>query len=169
MANYLIMKKCSICQQADAVMVITTIDKDGKTTELALCQECAAKRGVGEIKKIKLSVQEILAELQEKVSEDDYQLICNSCGMSYADFRKSGRLGCENCYSAFASKLELVIKRIHNATQHVGKTVTDSRKKITELFEIKKLRVRLQNAIAKEDYEQAAKIRDAISKLRQNK
>ncbi|MCX8014458.1 MAG: UvrB/UvrC motif-containing protein [candidate division WOR-3 bacterium] len=163
------MKKCSICQKAAAVVVITTIDKDGKTMELALCQECAAKKGVGEIKKIKLSVQEILAELQEKVSEDDYNLICDSCGMSYADFRKKGRLGCANCYQAFAAKLETVIKRSHNATQHIGKTTTGGRKRVSELFEIKKLRASLQNAIAKEDYELAAKIRDEISKLRHQK
>jgi protein arginine kinase activator len=160
------MKKCSICHKEEVSVVITTIDKDGMVLELALCKECAAKKGVGEIKKTKLSAQEILAELQEKVTEEDHNLICTNCGLSYADFRRQGRLGCEHCYESFANKLEPIIKRIHGATQHVGKGITNSRKKISERFEIRKLRVTLQNAIQKEDYEKAARIRDKIRKMR---
>jgi protein arginine kinase activator len=161
------MKKCSLCQKEEVTVVITTIDKDGHVLELALCKECAAKKGVGEIKKAKLNVQEILAELQEKISEEDHNLICTNCGLSFADFRRQGRLGCEHCYESFGSKLEPIIKRIHNATQHMGKSITEGKKKIAERFEIKKLRLTLQSAITKEDYEKAAQIRDQIRKMRQ--
>jgi protein arginine kinase activator len=161
------MKKCSLCEKQEVTVVITTIDKDGQVLELALCKECAAKKGVGEIKKTKLSAQEILTELQEKISEEDHHLICTNCGLSYADFRRQGRLGCEDCYESFASKLEPIIKRIHGTTQHAGKTITNSKKKITQQFEIRKLRLTLQNAIEKEDYEKAANIRDQIRKIRQ--
>jgi protein arginine kinase activator len=161
------MKECSICKKPEVMIVITTIDKDGNTIELALCNECAAKKGVGEIKKAKLSAQEILAELQDKISEEDQNLICTNCGMSYADFRGQGRLGCENCYVSFASKLEPIMKRIHGTTRHMGKTTTGSNKRVAVRFEIKKLRTVLENAITKEDYEKAAQIRDRIKKMRQ--
>jgi protein arginine kinase activator len=161
------MKKCSLCNKEDATVVITTIDKDGKVLELALCKECASKKGVGEIKKANLSPYEILAELQEKISEEDHKLICTGCGLSFADFRRHGRLGCPTCYESFAAKLEPIIKRIHGATQHAGKETTKNKKKITERYEIKKLRTGLNHAIEKENYEQAAKIRDQIRKLRQ--
>ncbi len=160
------MKKCSLCHKEEVVVVITTIDKDGKVVELSLCQDCAAKKGVGEIKKGKLNAQAILAELQDKITEEDHNLICINCGLSFADFRRYGRLGCEHCYESFQGRLQPIIKSIHNATQHMGKNVTEGKKKIAEKFEIKKLRVTLQNAITKEDYEKAAKIRDQIRKIR---
>jgi protein arginine kinase activator len=161
------MKKCSLCQKEEVTVIITTIDKDGMVVELSLCKECAAKKGVGEIKKTKLSAQEILAELQEKISEQDNNLICTNCGLSFADFRRQGRLGCEQCYQSFITKLEPIIKRIHNATQHTGKSITNDRKKIAERFEIRKLRLTLNNAIQKEDFEKAARIRDQIKKMQQ--
>ena len=161
------MKKCSICQKPEVAVVISTIDKDGTIIELSLCQECAEKKGITEIKKSKLSVQEILNELQEKISEQDNNLLCTNCGLSFADFRRRGRLGCEHCYQSFAEKLEPIIKRIHNATQHTGKVITEGRKKISEKFEIRKLRTILANAIQKEDFERAARIRDQIKKIRQ--
>lgn len=162
------MKECSICKKPEVSIIITTIDKDGNTIELALCKECATKKGVGEIKKVKLTAQEILTELQEKISEEDHNLICPGCGMSYADFRRQGRLGCEHCYETFDKKLETIMKRIHGTTQHMGKTITNSKKTIADRFQIKKLRSVLQNAISKEDYEKAAQIRDQIRKLKQD-
>lgn len=161
------MKKCSICQKQEVFVTISTIDKDGMIVELSLCKECAEKKGVGEIKKVKLSAQEILTELQEKITEQDNDLICTNCGLSFADFRRRGRLGCEQCYVSFASKLEPIIKRIHNSTQHTGKTITTGRKKISEKFEIKKLKIILESAIQKEDFEKAARIRDQIKKIQQ--
>ena len=160
------MKKCNLCHKEEITVVITTIDKDGKVIELSLCQECAEKKGVGEIKKTKLNTQAILAELQEKISDEDHNLICINCGLSFADFRRHGRLGCEQCYESFHSRLQPIIKSIHNATQHMGKNVTEGKKKIAEKFEIKKMRMTLQSAITKEDYEKAAKIRDQIRKIR---
>ncbi len=160
------MKKCSLCHKEEITIVMTVIDKDGQVIELSLCKECAAKKGVGEIKKAKLNTEAILAELQEKISEEDHSLICINCGLSFADFRRQGRLGCEQCYESFASRLQPIIKRLHNATQHMGKGITEGKKKMTERFEIKKLRLTLQNAITKEDYEKAAKIRDQIRKMR---
>lgn len=160
-------KYCSLCHKPEVAIIISTIDKDGKVLDLALCKECAEKKGVTEIKKMKLTVQEILSELQEKISDEDHNLICNGCGLTYAQFRKQARLGCEHCYESFAPKLDLLIKRIHGTTQHTGKTITHNRKRIADYFELKKLRNSLKSAIQKEDYETAAQIRDAIKKMRQ--
>ncbi|MEO0074953.1 MAG: UvrB/UvrC motif-containing protein [candidate division WOR-3 bacterium] len=162
------MKHCSLCQKPEVTIIITTIDKDGKVCELALCKECAEKKGVGEIKKSFLPPQVILSELQEKITNDDYQLTCPACGISYADFRKHGRLGCENCYLAFSEKLEVLIKRLHGTTSHIGKSVTPSKKLVADRFEIKKLQLSLKKAIQEEDYERAAAIRDQIRQIRQN-
>jgi protein arginine kinase activator len=161
------MQQCSICHKSEVNIIITTIDKDGKVSELALCKECAAKKGVGEIKKTMVAPQEILAELHDKISADDHKLICPNCGLSYANFRKQGRLGCESCYDVFGTKLEAVIRRIHGTTTHTGKNITNSKKKISEKFIIKNLTHTMKTAIASEDYEKAASLRDQIRKIKQ--
>lgn len=160
-------KYCSVCQKPEVSIIVTTIDKDGKVVELALCQDCADHKGLGTIKKTFITPQNILAELQDKIATEDHVLICKDCGLTYANFRKHGRIGCEHCYQAFGAKLAAVIRRIHGTTIHTGKTVTDSKKKITEHFLIKSLRAMMKNAITNEDYEHAAAIRDKIQKIKQ--
>lgn len=160
-------KQCSLCQNNEVSIVITTIDKDGKVLELSLCQVCADKKGVGKLNKTIVAPQEILAELRDKIPSEDHHIVCSDCGLSYANFRKHGRLGCEHCYDAFGTKLEAIIKQIHGTTTHTGKAITNGKKKITERFIIKNLRTIMKNAIKNEDYERAAAVRDKIYKMKQ--
>ncbi len=46
---------------------------------------------------------------------------CPRCGFSQADFKKSGRLGCPECYATFAEGLAGLLKTMHKGTRHVGK------------------------------------------------
>ena len=58
-----------------------------------------------------------------------------------------------------------ILKRIHGSTQHYGK----SPKKIVKIVKAKNefdaLKEKLQKAIQKEDFEEAAKLRDKIREL----
>ena len=49
------------------------------------------------------------------------ELKCPRCGFTQADFKKSGRLGCPECYKTFAEGLEGLLKTMHKGTRHVGK------------------------------------------------
>lgn len=158
------MKICDNCQKNEASITITRVDKDGKSVEMHLCSSCATKKGIGEAVKPHVSVIEILSELKEKIKEEDRKLVCPKCGISYADFKRFGRLGCENCYEAFTERLLPLINRIHGSTQHIGRKPTTNRKDAKMKFEVKKLREELRQAISAEDYEKAARIRDRIKR-----
>jgi len=71
------------------------------------------------------------------------------------------RLGCEECYIAFAERLLPVLKRVHNATRHTGHVPPSGRDSARD-FELQRLRRELKQAIHNEDYERAAAVRDRI-------
>ena len=148
------MKVCDICQKNEASITITRVDKDGKSSEMHLCSKCAMHKGIGDAVKPHVSVIEILAELKDKIKDEDRNLVCPKCGITYADFKRFGRLGCETCYTAFAERLLPLIKRIHGSNKHIGRKPT--------------LRDELSHAIAAEDYEKAARIRDSIKKTEED-
>ncbi len=156
------MKKCDLCGKNEAVMKVRQVDKDGNVTELNICAECAHKRGFSEVEKINMSVAEVLAEMKKKVAEEDRYLVCPGCGMSFAEFKRLGRLGCAECYTSFGPRLESLIRRIQGAVQHIGKTTKVGRKKAQVRMNVQRLNEELKNAIQAEDYEKAAKLRDQL-------
>ncbi len=95
------------------------------------------------------------------------ELKCPHCGFTQADFKKAGRLGCSECYTAFAEGLEGLLKSMHKGPKHVGK-VPQSLRQIHDFAErVKSLQKRLEKAISDEDFEQAARCRDEINQLKQ--
>jgi len=155
---------CQRCQQAKATVHIT--DTVPEKRERHLCEQCAEKEGV--IVKHHHTTNEILQQfIKQKAglsAADD--LACPRCGLTFKDFQQKGQLGCPEDYAAFRSVLMPLIERAHEgATQHVGKvppTVEDTVRKQTGLM---RLRRELQDAIEQENYEVAARVRDAIRAL----
>jgi protein arginine kinase activator len=156
------MKECDLCGKGEATMKVSQLDKDGKVTEITVCAECARQRGFTEVAKLKAGVAEIIAELKTRVDEGDSKLICGNCGLSYAEFKQQGRLGCADCYVSFHDQLVPLIRRIHGAVQHVGRTASGGRKQAQVKMNVQKLRDALSGAIQDEDYEKAAALRDQL-------
>ncbi len=46
---------------------------------------------------------------------------CEDCGLTYAQFRENGLLGCPACYRCFGEPLENILQEIHGCTRHGGK------------------------------------------------
>jgi protein arginine kinase activator len=158
------MKPCDLCSKNEATMKVSQLDKDGKVTDIAVCAECARRRGFTEVEKLKAGVAEIIAELKTRVDEGDSKLVCRNCGMSYAEFKRQARLGCAECYVSFHDELLPLIRRIHDAVQHVGRTASGGRKQAQVKMNVQKLREALTGAIQAEDYEKAAALRDQLRK-----
>jgi protein arginine kinase activator len=158
------MKQCDLCGKADAEMKVSQLDKDGKVTELEVCAGCARKRGFSEVEKLKMNVAEIIQDLKSRVADDDVKLVCPRCSMTYAEFKRAGRLGCAQCYTAFHDQLQPLVRRIHGSAQHVGKTTHTGRKQAQVKMNVQKLRDALSAAIHQEDYEKAAGLRDQLRK-----
>jgi len=158
------MKACDLCGKGEATMKVSQLDKDGKVTEMSICAECARQRGFTEVEKLKANSAEIITELKTRIDEGDSKLVCPSCGLSYAEFKRQGRLGCADCYVSFHDQLVPLIRRIHDAVQHVGRTASGGRKQAQMKMNAQKLREALSGAIQDEDYEKAAALRDQLRK-----
>jgi len=153
---------CDSCRQRSAELNVTEVDKHGKSVTVHLCAECARARGVTAPGAAKIAVAEVLLELKNKIRDADRKLVCPNCRLTYADFQATSLLGCAECYNAFVERLVPVIKRIHSAVKHTGRTPAADRGTATRSFEIQRLRRDLHAAIEAENYEQAAAVRDRI-------
>ncbi len=91
---------------------------------------------------------------------------CENCGSTFARFRKTGLLGCPDCYESFARQLESVISRSQNgANAHVGR-VPDQSSDLVDLQALRRSLIEeLDRAVASEQYERAASLRDRLNTL----
>ena len=156
---------CNICAKNQATVHLTEIIDD-QITELHLCEECAQKKGAQMESHFGLS--DLLAGLADlgtqfsKTKTEAVKLKCPKCGLTYEDFKKVGRLGCGECYNTFKEALVPLLKRIHGSTQHYGKSPKRAAKVVKAKNDLDTLKEKLQKAIQKEDFEEAAKLRDKI-------
>ncbi len=94
---------------------------------------------------------------------------CPSCGMAWTDFQNNGLLGCATCYEHFSDYMPELLRRLHGATRHVGKTPVQEEIPSAEKSRIDTLRDALQTAVAEEDFEKACRLRDEIRDLEKEK
>ncbi|MDA7857885.1 UvrB/UvrC motif-containing protein [bacterium] len=166
---------CDICEKRAATVHLTQI-LNNSMTKLHLCEECAGKKGIEFPSLDQMSpakpyfdLNSLLKGLNDfeipyTIEEPALSKKCPNCNTTYNDFKELGRLGCCECYSTFNRKLMPLLKKLHNSVKHGGKSpVTVTREGGRR--EILKLRQDLEEAIEKEEYEKAAKIRDKIKKL----
>jgi protein arginine kinase activator len=108
----------------------------------------------------------------ERVLPEETAVQCPVCGYQFTLFKQTGRLGCPKCYESFASLLEPVIEGIHGKVRQVEGPPGEGTVKRTKRADregnpkIAELRARLEEAVAKEQFEEAARLRDAIKKLK---
>jgi protein arginine kinase activator len=158
---------CDICGKNQATVHLTEIIDD-QMTELHLCEECARQKSAQMEQQFGLSgLLAGLAEFEKPLAKEKELVTvkCASCGLSYADFKKIGRLGCGECYSAFKKYLGPLLKRIHGSSMHVGKSPLKVTKLSKKEIGMQDLRTKLQLAIETEEFEEAARIRDQIKEL----
>ena len=160
---------CELCKQSQATVHLTEIVND-QTAELHLCEACANQKGAQVESHFGLS--ELLGgladfgkavELEAEVSKET----CTNCGMTYEEFRKVGRLGCSECYTAFKRGVGTLLKRIHGSPIHLGKSPARLVKPAKAKTELAELRRKLEVAIEEEKFEDAARLRDQIRRLEQ--
>ncbi|MFA4991972.1 MAG: UvrB/UvrC motif-containing protein [Candidatus Omnitrophota bacterium] len=156
---------CDICSKNQATVHLTEIIDD-QITEMHLCEECAQKKGAQMESHFGLS--DLLAGLADlgtqfnSKTKSEAKIKCPKCGLTYEDFRKVGRLGCGECYSAFKDSLVPLLKRIHGSIQHYGKSPKKAVKVTKVKNELQELKDRLQKAVQNEEFEEAARLRDRI-------
>lgn len=155
---------CEICGKNQATVHLTEIIDD-KMTELHLCEECARKKGAQ--MEHHFGLADLLAGLADFGTDleasGESGIKCPNCGITFEDFKRKGRLGCNQCYETFKNSLAPLLKRIHGSLQHIGKAPKIAAKaQLKQTPQIQELRQKLQRAIAAEEFEEAARLRDQI-------
>ena len=160
------MKQCSVC--AKPAVYHVTVLKEGDVKELHFCeQHFHDYMNKPETSSPEESFIESLlpdSELDQELAEADQER-CPNCGISYREFRESGRFGCPHDYTLFRERVLPLLENIHNAKQHRGKIPRKSPLDTEQQFRLIQLRKELAQAIELENYEKAAQIRDEIQSL----
>lgn len=139
---------------------------NGKTSEMHLCAACAAEQGFGKMFggfNLGDFWGSLFAEPTAPAVTDTVR--CEGCGKSFREIVSSGRAGCPSCYTTFYDRLLPSVQRIHGKTGHVGKVACGASGEVRRLRELDDLRRQLNEAIAAQEYEECAKLRDQIRAL----
>ncbi|MEM7394868.1 MAG: UvrB/UvrC motif-containing protein [Verrucomicrobiota bacterium] len=158
---------CQQCSEKEATVHLTQV-VDGQVKKVHLCDTCAADSGFDMDGPV--SITDILlgmgGEEPTIPSPEPIDRSCPDCNMSKADFKKSGRLGCPTCYETFTDDLSSLVKALHRSDQHVGKVPAREGMRVKMSAEIARLQKDLNEAVACEQFEDAARIRDQIQSCR---
>jgi protein arginine kinase activator len=157
---------CDNCGSEGAVVHLTQVVNSEMKT-LHLCDSCAAEKGLQSAPPPgNLPLADFLAKMGTDVEagpDGGGDPDCEFCGLSAADFKEIGRLGCPHCYTAFERYLRGLLRKIHGSTSHVGKVYLPPDPTSSEREKrLDGLRRKLQHAIEAEDFERAAQLRDEI-------
>jgi protein arginine kinase activator len=160
------MYKCDKCNKPATVHLVEI--QAGKQVDKHFCEDCA-RLNDGLVAKAHAPINELLTNfvLAHSGMQKVTTATCSHCGMTWAEFRQGGLLGCEHDYTAFESELTPLLQRAHeNATHHTGKTParhgTEKVAVEADIVDVARLRRELAKAVESEDYERAARLRDQI-------
>lgn len=173
----MICDKCKLKQAS----VHYRYNDNGKVTEMHLCQNCAKEEGLlndGESLMYQNNNGSLFGSnffsipfggiLDSKPKNVNLR-VCSSCGMSEIEFRNSGKFGCEKCYSVFKDLVYEMLLKLHSSTEYKGKIPAAYNEKISVSKKLEKLKEDMADAVLKQEYEEAARIRDVIKKLESDK
>ena len=131
--------KCTQCGRPASKYQIAA---GGKTREAVLCSACYAALTAREGRR------------------------CPACGMTLEEYRRTGLVGCAECYRFFRRELLPAVKEIQGGTAHTGKTpAADAGENYELLLERARVRARLEAALKKGDEAEAERLGEQVRAL----
>ncbi|MFC4183900.1 UvrB/UvrC motif-containing protein [Saccharococcus thermophilus] len=168
---------CQECKQRPATMHFTKII-NGEKTEFHLCEQCAKEHGdmfmfyenddfsLNNLLAGLLNFQTPMKEMTANTFPNSDILQCETCKMTYHQFTQIGRFGCSDCYRTFARYLPPILKRLHSGNStHYGKIPKRKGGVLHLRKQLSILKQKLQELVAREEFEKAAEVRDQIRSL----
>lgn len=173
---------CDRCQKRDAKILYTEII-NGVKKEQHLCEECATDYTSFQMEKplmnSELTLGDLLSTLLDNYTAADNKqasevvpvVTCSNCGTTYEEFMQKGRFGCAQCYQSFKEQLGKTMKGIQGSEIHTGKRpkgyqIVATGRILKGITEAEKLTIKLHEAIEKEEFEEAARLRDLIKQMK---
>ncbi len=99
---------------------------------------------------------------QTKITRD---IECPTCKTRLSETLNTGKFGCGDCYEAFGAYTKSILNNIHSSDTHKGKVSAEAEEKISAKKKILSLKEELKNAVQKQEFEEAARLRDEIKML----
>ena len=160
---------CNLCKQKEAKVHFTQI-VENEVKKIDLCEACAKDKGLNDT--TTFAIADMLLglsapqQIEESAEPKGPDISCPNCGFTQAEFKKSARLGCCECYAVFGASIAPLLKTMHKGVQHRGKTPQATPEIAAPQVQLSDLEKDLQSAIDREDFEQAAILRDRLKVIR---
>lgn len=160
---------CDNCLKNNATVHMTTF-VNGQVKTVHLCAQCAPKKKTAVVMPW-FSFNDFMSTFYEQSTDVGQQ--CEACGTTLESFKKDGKLGCVNCYKVFEESISPVIKGIHMSMAHTGKHPGErvevqpgiENEEHAQQTQKEELKIKLKEAVAVENFEEAARLRDEIALL----
>jgi protein arginine kinase activator len=133
----------------------TVVSGELKRTDL--CEDCARESGA--VHPSGFLSAEALMTAQTTAPASGVEK-CPACGYTLESLQKTGRFGCGVCYEKFSGSLRELLQESQKSLTHTGKR--PGRKKAGR----EELEAELGQLIQTEQFEEAAKLRDRIARLK---
>ncbi|MCP5536943.1 MAG: UvrB/UvrC motif-containing protein [Akkermansiaceae bacterium] len=176
--------QCDYCDSKATVFFTQIID--GNSNKTCLCEACAAKHGVTDPEgfllgnmdashddakpapkapKFNVPMGNETIELPLTSAHPTNKAVCPGCGFAFDDLKKTGRLGCSQCYQFFRDAIKNNLVGMHKGTCHTGRVPEGMLEAFEKRQRLEQLQLEMNEAIDAEDYETAAALRDEIQNL----
>lgn len=162
--------KCDKCDQPATNHSVEI--RKGEKIEKHLCQKHADEEGIS-VKTTHTPINELLTsfvKLKSGSSAAIQDKSCPNCGLTFQQFRSNSLLGCPLCFDAFEELLNPILDAVQEGrSHHIGKTPKHipSAHHQDSQAQVLGMRKRLAQAVADEDFELAATLRDQIEQLQE--
>lgn len=178
---------CERCKKNQATMRLTRTVNNKKTV-VNLCADCAreagapfstAMDGLGSILSGLMGLDSMWKTPAHSVRAVKQ---CPVCGMTQEEILENGKLGCAECYITFIDEMRPLLRKIHGNCLHHGSIPNENGSSPVQLHSddertgkvaspemnnLETLKMQMQEAINREDFEAAASLRDRIKALQQ--
>ncbi len=157
--------KCELCDNKATVFYTQAVQ--GGQKKICLCEDCADNSGLtdpGAFSMVDILMDET-PEQAQPVMVAEVAEACEHCGFTLEDYRKVGRLGCSQCYTAFRGEILPMLAKMHHGIKHEGKAPSGMADSLALRKKLAAMKKDLDSAIAEENFEEAVKLRDGIKEL----
>lgn len=153
---------CENCKKACVIHLTQIIN--GEVKKMDMCETCPHAAQLQDPTQFGLMEKLLGIAMQKGIPLPSSDLTCPHCGYKESEFRKTGRLGCPECYNIFVTPQMHILSKIQEAEVHKGKGPKNQDKRDLRL-QLAQLKKNLMNYIEQEEYERAAQIRDQIKQI----
>lgn len=152
-----------MCEKCGINPVAVTLTKviNGKKSVVKLCASCAQENNIYNDLNMDLGFSSLFSGFFN--DNEEAVIKCPVCSMTKAQFISGGKPGCSECYTVFESSMKPLLRKMHSTTTHTGKVYGTSPDQPTDKIDL--LKAQLKEAIANEEYEKAARLRDEIKEM----